>query len=326
MGPPREAADSGSGASASTFSRLGAGLQMTIAKRLSPAGVHLFDRLTGLNVLLDEVEVPDDHFSAAPRYLSAAITNACELRCVYCYAPKHAAVLDVDQVVDWAVELDGSGCLGIGFGGGEPTSHPRFVELCQRVTASTAMAVTFTTHGHRLTPTLAAQLRGSVHFARLSVDGVGTTYERLRGRPFGSVHAAAKLLTSVCPFGINTVVNADTLRELDDVAAFAVQVGAVELLLLPQQPTLTRTGLSLPDADVLVDWVRQARPGLRMAIARSGLEAFVPAVELFQGEHPLDAYMHIDAAGVLRPNAYASTGIQIDGSVLEAVYALREAA
>lgn len=299
---------------------------MTIAKRLSPAGIHLFDRSTGLNVLLDEVEVPDDHFSAAPRYLSVAITNACELRCAYCYAPKHAAVLDVDRVVDWAVELDGSGCLGIGFGGGEPTGHPRFVELCQRVTTLTAMAVTFTTHGHRLTPTLAARLRGSVHFARLSVDGVGTTYERLRGREFASMHVAAEVLSSVCPFGINTVVNADTLGELDEVVAFAVQVGAVELLLLPQQPTPTTTGLSLADADVLVDWVRQTRPGLRLAIARSGLEASVPAVELVQGEHPLDAHMHIDASGVLRPHAYASTGIQIEDSVLDAVYALREAA
>jgi hypothetical protein len=49
--------------------------------RLSEAGVHLFDRVTGLNVLLDEVTVPAAQFSRAPRYLSVALTNVCELRC-----------------------------------------------------------------------------------------------------------------------------------------------------------------------------------------------------------------------------------------------------
>ncbi|MGH8896776.1 MAG: radical SAM protein [Egibacteraceae bacterium] len=182
---------------------------MTCKIRLSEAGVHLFDRVSGLNVLLDEVDVPAEQVSQAPRYLSVALTNACELRCAYCYAPKNAAALDVNRVVAWAVELDGAGCLGIGFGGGEPTAHPRFAQLCAQIAESTSMAVTFTTHGHRLTPGLTDALRGSVHFARLSVDGVGATYERLRGRPFEAVRTAAARLRSVAPISINAVVNAD---------------------------------------------------------------------------------------------------------------------
>ena len=98
------------------------------------AGLHLFDRVSGLNVLLDEVDVPAAQQSLAPRYLSIALTNACELRCAYCYAPKHAAALDADRVVAWAVEFDRAGCLGIGFGGGEPTTHPRFAQLCAQIT------------------------------------------------------------------------------------------------------------------------------------------------------------------------------------------------
>ena len=97
---------------------------MTCKVRLSEAGVHLLDRVSGLNVLLDEVGVPAEEFSCSPRYLSVALTNACELRCTYCYAPKHAAVLDMDRVVSWAVELDGAGCLGVGFGGGRSQTPP----------------------------------------------------------------------------------------------------------------------------------------------------------------------------------------------------------
>lgn len=301
-------------------------VRMMCKVRLSEAGMHLFDRISGLNVLLDEVKVPAGQVSRAPRYLSVALTNACELRCVFCYAPKHAAMLDMDRVVAWAVELDGAGCLGVGFGGGEPTAYPRFAQLCTQIAKSTSMAVTFTTHGHRLTPGLADALRGSVHFARLSVDGVGATYERLRRRPFPAVLAAATLLRSVAPIGINAVVNADTIGELDDLAEFAVDVGASELLLLPEQPTAATPGISVVDAERLVRWIRTARTRVRLAISRSGLEALVPAVEVIPGERPLDAHMHVDASGVLRPHAYASVGMPVEGSILDAVQALREAA
>ncbi|SOE32498.1 radical SAM protein [Streptomyces sp. OK228] len=294
--------------------------------RMSEAGVHFFDRLSGLNVLLDEVKVPAERVSRAPRYLSVALTNACELRCAYCYAPKHASSLDVDRVVAWAAELDAAGCLGVGFGGGEPTAHRQFVELCARVAESTSMAVTFTTHGHRLTRAVTDALRGSVHFARLSVDGVGPTYERLRRRPFAAVISAADLLRSVAPIGINAVVNADTIGELDDLSAFAADVGASELLLLPEQPTAATPGISDADAERLVHWMRTSRPQVRLAISRSGLESLVPAVEVIPGEHPLDAHMHVDATGVLRPDAYASAGTPIEDSILDAVQALREAA
>lgn len=252
------------------------------------------------------------------------MTNACELRCLYCYAPKFPAALDVDRVVAWAVELDGAGCLGVGFGGGEPTAHPRFAELCTRITRNTSMAVTFTTHGHRLSPRLTNALRGSVHFSRLSVDGVGATYERLRGRPFSAVRDAARQLRSVAPFGINTVVNASTVGELDELVGFAADVGASEVLLLPEQPTAAVPGISDADAERLVRWVRAARPKVRLAISRSGLEESVPAVESIPGEHPLDAHLHVDATGVLRPHAYASAGTRVEGSILDAVHALRK--
>jgi sulfatase maturation enzyme AslB (radical SAM superfamily) len=132
--------------------RSGILVRMKCKVRLCEAGVHLFDRVSGLNVLLDEVKVPTEQFSRAPRYLSVALTNACELRCAFCYAPKYAAALDMDRVAAWAVELDGAGCLGVGFGGGEPTAYRLFAQLCAQIAESTSMAVTFTTHGHRRTP------------------------------------------------------------------------------------------------------------------------------------------------------------------------------
>ncbi|WP_199284170.1 radical SAM protein [Halomonas sp. A40-4] len=155
--------------------------------RIGPDGVHLFDRFSGLNVLLDEWRPEEAVWSMSPRQVSIALTNVCDLHCEYCYAPKHKASLHTDQLLGWLKELDTEGCLGIGFGGGEPTLHPDFADICQRAAGETQLAVTFTTHGHRLTPQLVERLKGSIHFARISVDGVGRTYEEQRGKPFASL-------------------------------------------------------------------------------------------------------------------------------------------
>ena len=146
--------------------------------------MHLFNRNTGGNLLIDELSVPQDKWSKAPRHVSFALTNICDLKCAYCYAPKDRSELKFDDLKNWIAEIDLGGTLGVGFGGGEPTLYPRFVELCSFAADNSDLAISFTTHGHRLTKSIAEQLIGNVHFIRVSVDGRRDTYERLRGRSF----------------------------------------------------------------------------------------------------------------------------------------------
>lgn len=141
--------------------------------RFGPCGVHFFNRASGLNILLDEVIVSNRCWAIAPRHVSIALTNACDLKCAFCFAPKHVACLAFERLIAWLAELDESGTIGVGFGGGEPTLHPRFVELCAHTARHTRLAVTFTTHAHRLTERLLTGLTGNVHFIRVSMDGVG---------------------------------------------------------------------------------------------------------------------------------------------------------
>jgi len=179
--------------------------QYGVKVRLGPDGHHFFDRRTGINLLIDEVRPAEQSWSRAPRQVSIALTNVCDLHCAYCYAPKNRASLTADQVLAWLVELDEAGCLAVGFGGGEPTLHPQFAEICQRVTRETRLAVTFTTHGHRLTDRLLGSLTGSANFVRVSVDGVGLTYEAQRGRKYDDLVARLGALARGLPFGINVV-------------------------------------------------------------------------------------------------------------------------
>src|SRR5436190_523357 len=83
--------------------------------RLGPAGIHLFDRASGVNLLIDERIPPEPEWASVPRQVSIALTNACDLACPYCFAPKTRASLAFDRVVSWLDELDANGTIGIGF-------------------------------------------------------------------------------------------------------------------------------------------------------------------------------------------------------------------
>ena len=122
------------------------------------SGVHFFDRRTGVNVLMDEILPSFEEWSPAPKYVSFALTNACELSCPYCYASKQPARLSGDAILKWAKELDEGGSFGLGLGGGEPTLFPGFAGLCKRLHEETDLAITMTTHGHRFDQALVKKL------------------------------------------------------------------------------------------------------------------------------------------------------------------------
>lgn len=291
-------------------------------QRLGPSGIHFFERTSGLNILLDELAVPRELWSSAPRQVSIALTNRCDLACAHCYAPKSRDELTYEDVTRWIQELDVGGCLGVGFGGGEPTLYPRFAELCQYAAQQTRLAVTFTTHGHHIDDGMAARLRGNVHFIRVSMDGIGSTYEAVRRRPFAALKKRLDLIRSICPFGINIVVNEQTLDDLNGVAAIAEDYGASELLLLPQAPVRRVSGIDETSLGRLRSWVVGYEGPLKLSISEPNADSF-PTCEPLPDEVGLAAYAHIDATGVLKPTSFHSSGVRIGSAgVMDAVIRL----
>jgi MoaA/NifB/PqqE/SkfB family radical SAM enzyme len=292
--------------------------------RLGPDGVHLFDRQSGLNVLLDEVEPPEQAWSAAPRQISIAVTNACDLACSYCYAPKHRAVLEVSHLLSWMDELDQAGALGVGFGGGEPTLYRHLPEVCAHAAENTDLAVTMTTHGHRWNAELISRLRGAVNLVRVSVDGVGSTYERLRGRSFAQLRAALDAIAADFQWGMNSVINQDTVGDLDAIAALAAEHGASELLLLPERPTAGTSGAEQETLRALESWVL-AYAGLVPLATSADAALGVPIADALPGEVGLRSYAHIDASGTARTSSYAPSGVRIgEGGVMVALKQLAQ--
>lgn len=270
----------------------------------------MFNRNTGLNVLIDEIPVPPSLYSRAPRQVSIALTNRCDLACTHCYAPKSSHELPYDVVICWLAELDANGTLGVGFGGGEPTLYPRFVELCQHAVRETQLSVTFTTNGHQIDEATADELRGNVHFIRLSMDGVGPTYESIRRYPFDDFLSRMKLVQTIAKFGVNFMVNEHTLPDIDQVASIAAEFGSSELLLLPQMATPICSQVGDETIHGLQRWVEAYRGNLRISINEGSAEGF-HTCDPVAAERNLSAYAHIDAVAMLKPNSYNATGVPI---------------
>jgi MoaA/NifB/PqqE/SkfB family radical SAM enzyme len=278
--------------------------------RLGPAGIHFFDRNTGQNLLVDDVVVPISMWASAPRFVSVALTNACDLHCQFCYAPKRPARLDAKRLASWLLELDFNGSLGVGFGGGEPTLHPDFALVCEYAARQTRLAVTCTTHAHLLDDASLARLRGCINFVRVSMDGVGTTYELIRGRSFGALQQRLRNIRSWVPFGVNYVVNSLTLADLDAAIDVAAEAGASEFLLLPEQPVDGQNGIDGKTAEDLRRWVTNYHGPVRLAVSEVGAEG-LPTCDALVSEQGLRAYAHIDASGVLKRSSFDKQGILI---------------
>jgi MoaA/NifB/PqqE/SkfB family radical SAM enzyme len=278
--------------------------------RIGAAGLHFFDRNTGMNLLVDEISLPTSMWSTAPRQVSIALTNACDLVCPHCYAPKNPAVLNFEQLTSWLTDLDANGCIGVGFGGGEPTLYPRLAELCSYTAEKTGLAVTMTTHAHHLSDHLLKDLSGNVNFIRVSMDGVDATYESIRGRSFASLIQRIKALSKSFPFGINFVVNSKTIDDLDKAIDLAEEFGCSEFLLLPEEATLRTGGIDSDTRRILQEWVANYRGCIPLTVSESGADG-LPICNPLIAETGLDAFAHIDASGILKRTSYSIDGVQI---------------
>jgi pyruvate-formate lyase-activating enzyme len=279
--------------------------------RMGPSGIHVFNRFSGLNILIDELVPPKKLWAVTPRHVSIALTNACDLSCAYCFAPKTPAMLKFDRVLSWLVELDYYGTLGIGFGGGEPTLYHRFADICQYAANNTNLAVTFTTHGHHLDEALLLKLKNHVHFIRLSMDGINATYSKLRQRSFEALLKKIDAIKKIAPFGINYVVNTDTFPDLNQAIELAVKFGASEILLLPEQPVNGRKGIDEKTAQALKQWVLHYAGDVRLTISEQSSEG-MPTCDPFHLEAGIRGYAHIAANAVLKATSYDQHGVNIE--------------
>jgi MoaA/NifB/PqqE/SkfB family radical SAM enzyme len=219
-------------------------------------------------------------------------------------------MLAFDRLTSWLANLDANGCIGVGFGGGEPTLYPGLTEICSYVVRKTNLAVTMTTHAHRLSNQLLDELAGTLHFVRVSMDGVGSTYESIRCRPFDALLERITALSRITPFGINYVVNSKTIVDLDAAVKLAADLGASEFLLLPEEPVGRGRGIDKQTTITLREWVNGYRGSVPLSISEGNADGF-PICNPLSAETGLAAFAHIDASGIIKRTSYDTSGILI---------------
>lgn len=289
--------------------------------RSGPSGVHFFDRESGTNILIDDCVQSQDNWSISPRQVSIALTNICNLSCAHCYAPKNNEILKLAFVKKLLSELDKQGCFGVGFGGGEPTLHPHLIEICKFAKEHTNLAITMTTHGHNFTDRLVSKLENNIHFIRVSMDGVGKTYEAIRQKPFQGLLNTISILKKISPVGINYVVNSSTVNELDRAIEIAESKNVNEFLLLPEESVNGSGGIDLESMKTLKNWVSSYKGKVRLSISETHSNIF-PTCNPLSKEKGLNSFAHVDASGYLKQTSYHKPGVKITEKGL--VHALKE--
>ena len=115
------------------------------------------------------------------------ITRRCNLRCVHCYsdsAAKHyPGELTLEQMVDVIDDLSDCGVPAVLLSGGDPMFHPHFFDVAGYAVAR-GLTVTVSTNGTRVDSHAAERLKDlGVAYVGISLDGIGETHDRFRGRP-----------------------------------------------------------------------------------------------------------------------------------------------
>ncbi len=175
----------------------------------------------GEDILVDtfsQVRRPPLEQSPVPslRYLELQITDRCNLRCRHCYINSPSGCeLSPEQVGVILSEFEEMQGLRLLITGGEPLLHPHFHRINELLPRFMFRKVLFS-NGMLITKALLNGLH--VDEIQLSIDGIGSSHDRLRGR--GSYRRVLESLHLCLEKGIevsvSTMVHTDNLSDFEE--------------------------------------------------------------------------------------------------------------
>jgi pyruvate-formate lyase-activating enzyme len=230
------------------------------------------------------------------------ITKDCNCTCAICFSdssPGAGGELTLEQVVTLARGLRNQGLKAVTLSGGEPTLHPRLLDIVRAI-RGLGMDVTLATNGLKLArdPMLAQQLRkAGVTYLYVQMDTlVGETCRIMRGDDYveSKKQAIANARAAGLRFGLTTTMIRDNLAEVGDVLRFASQhlphLGVIGYLSAAPAGRFT-----LPEASTV------NREDIIAALIRSGAVAGLRAEHFwpFPRFSPFALDVHPDCAALL---------------------------
>ncbi len=155
------------------------------------------------------------------------ITRRCNLRCVHCYsdsdAREYPGELTWDQCRVVIDDLAEYGVPALLFSGGEPMIHPRFFDIASYA-RNRNLRLTLSTNGTLITAEHAAALRDiGFAYVGISLDGIGATHDRFRGKAgaFDKAVAAFRRCRAMGQkAGLRFTLTRQTVADLDEILDF----------------------------------------------------------------------------------------------------------
>ena len=168
---------------------------------------------------------------AQPLSAYLELTYACNWRCVFCYNPRHHDVRRL-AVEEWTRVLDdlrALGTLNVTLTGGEPLTHPGFLEIA-RAARERAFTLRLLTNGTLVTERLADEIAALRPLGvEMSIHGAhAETHERTTAAPgsFEALLAAVgRLKRRRVPLVLKTVLTRLNETELDEMIALVSGLG-----------------------------------------------------------------------------------------------------
>jgi uncharacterized radical SAM superfamily Fe-S cluster-containing enzyme len=174
------------------------------------------------------------------------ITESCNLACPACFAGDahavHRSLAEIDAMAAGLLRAEGGTADVVMLSGGEPTLHPQFLEIVDRVSALPVRYVIVNSNGVRFArdPALAAQVAARDALVYLQFDGFeASTYEALRGRD-DLLETKLAALANLEQAGVRVVLVATIVKGVNDgeigaIVRFGAQHPAVRAVSLQPQ-------------------------------------------------------------------------------------------
>lgn len=202
--------------------------------RKETSGIHLFDRNTGIHVLLDEVQIEQEQLDISPRILSLAITNKCNCKCDFCYQDKTNEELDKEFIFEVVKTFDENGGLELNIGGGEPFIHPDIEEICSWIWENTNLGINITTNGLLLDNTKISGIAGKISTLRVSIDEVEPLYSQKRNYKLDDIIEKIKQMKDKINIGINIIFRPNRIETVRKIIELGINLGVKNVLIIPE--------------------------------------------------------------------------------------------
>jgi len=213
--------------------------QSTLPGGFSVGNGQYLQRVTNDGITVFQGETPVTH-TRFPRRLYFQITRNCNLHCPFCFikAEKGLEHVPTDSIKEIATFMGENGLMEVRLTGGEPTSHPDFIEILHKF-QEVNIYVSVATNGvfnERIRDTLAEEKN---LWLICSIDGDRETHNRYRGNTYDTILKNLTYLRNKNPslrFRITTVLTRDNRDQIFELGKMCQSVGAESITVIPLRP------------------------------------------------------------------------------------------